>query len=626
MEDRRTVGCALVVGAPAESLKAVERDARAIAELLGKRGFEVECCIGAQATRDGILAGYDRLIARAQPGEPAVFYYSGHGFEARVNAGPISSCQGISPVDADQSTSNDFLGITTWELSIKLAELTRRTRNVTVILDCCYAAQMSRTLKDAGVIPRALPHPDGAGGIPAHIQALRDRYGAGFEALDPLGNPDAVRLVACKREGCAYEYPTSDGEYRGVFTEALVEMLREVEGVSLSWAAIDEALRGRVQDRVSVQQPTIEGPSRRVMFSLHEQDDLGDAVLVVDMGNGLQLQAGQLMGVARDDVYAMMPPGVRTVDPDHAIAEVRVRDVTATTAELDVVSRKDGVAKLPSFVIAGPIATRGARHAVTIDVPAEARGEVEDRIVATRRLRAATPADADVLATLRLDGGVLTIEDEGGALYPEARFPHELPSAVESLVSLGTAQRLRSLEGEHGVLSSEVEIEWGTVVAGEMRAMPARGCTLNRGDRIYVRIRTTTQRWLFAHAFNIGLCNTVDCLTSYAPVGDLLTAERPEIVIGRRPDGTLPGLRVSWPDGLPRDAAPGVDEVVVVITAVRANLRRFETSAQRGAVRHASSKLKSMQPRPGDALARSTNRQPEDDGFLVQRLAYLLDP
>ncbi|HYS34058.1 MAG TPA: hypothetical protein VEO01_00275, partial [Pseudonocardiaceae bacterium] len=50
----------------------------------------------------------------------------------------------------------DLRGITAIELSVLQARLTRRTRNVTVILDCCHAAHQSRR-HDLRV--RALYHP-----------------------------------------------------------------------------------------------------------------------------------------------------------------------------------------------------------------------------------------------------------------------------------------------------------------------------------------------------------------------------------------------------------------------------------------------------------------------------------
>jgi len=72
-------GKALLVGAQTGGLAGVENDVAALAETLGKRGFEVTRCEGRAATRSGIVAAYEALITRVAPDEPAVVYYSGHG-------------------------------------------------------------------------------------------------------------------------------------------------------------------------------------------------------------------------------------------------------------------------------------------------------------------------------------------------------------------------------------------------------------------------------------------------------------------------------------------------------------------------------------------------------------------
>ena len=89
MQTRKAGGRALVVGSAGTPLKAVDRDVRAMAEMLGQRGFAVDVRMGDQATRCGILDGYDALIRDVQPDEPTVFYYTGHGFHSPVENEPL---------------------------------------------------------------------------------------------------------------------------------------------------------------------------------------------------------------------------------------------------------------------------------------------------------------------------------------------------------------------------------------------------------------------------------------------------------------------------------------------------------------------------------------------------------
>lgn len=155
--------------------------------MLWARGFDdVNLRVDRDATRDGILAGYDRLADLSQPGDAAVVYYSGHGFHAVAPGTRHGSWQCIVPTDLHEGAVHDWRGITAWELSIKQAQLTAKTKNVTVILDCCHSAQMSRDAAVRDAIPRALAHPANLG-FEAHLDGLRARYGADFEKSAAAG-------------------------------------------------------------------------------------------------------------------------------------------------------------------------------------------------------------------------------------------------------------------------------------------------------------------------------------------------------------------------------------------------------------------------------------------------------
>ncbi len=149
---------ALVLGSQIEGLRGVDNDARRMAAMFDERGFAVDLRVGGDATRAGMLAGYDQLIDASGPDDVAAVYYCGHGFYASVSS-EQRSWQCIVPTDLRDGSDTDWRGITGWELSIKQAQLTARTPNVTVILDCCHSAQLSRSDGVVGATPRALPHP-----------------------------------------------------------------------------------------------------------------------------------------------------------------------------------------------------------------------------------------------------------------------------------------------------------------------------------------------------------------------------------------------------------------------------------------------------------------------------------
>jgi hypothetical protein len=112
-----------------------------------------------------------------------------------------------------------------------------------------------------------------------------------------------------------------------------------------------------------------------------------------------------------------------------------------------------------------------------------------------------------------------------------------------------------------------------------------------------VRVASKATRPLYAHVFNLGLRGKITLLTaSIEPGGVRLTPAAPELVLGEANHGTLDGLPLHWPPGLPRETFPRLDEIVVIMTSAPAVLRVLET------------------------LERAT------DSFLVQRLSYSLHP
>src|SRR5262249_14168498 len=102
---------ALVLGSQIEGLRGVNNDSQRMAAMLDARGFAIDLRLGAAASRAGILAGYDQLIAASEPDDAAVVYYCGHGYHACVPK-EGRSWQCIAPTDLREGTVSDWRGIT----------------------------------------------------------------------------------------------------------------------------------------------------------------------------------------------------------------------------------------------------------------------------------------------------------------------------------------------------------------------------------------------------------------------------------------------------------------------------------------------------------------------------------
>ncbi|WP_066953742.1 caspase family protein [Streptomyces lushanensis] len=143
---------ALLIGSQTGGLTGVHTDVEAMDAALTSLGFTTTVGTGTGATAAEIVARYRGLIEDTGSRDTAVVYYSGHGGRERnppAAAGPGSPpwIQYVLPTDFDDRSGSGARCVLAEELSLLQLELTEKTRDVTVILDCCHAARMSR---DAG--------------------------------------------------------------------------------------------------------------------------------------------------------------------------------------------------------------------------------------------------------------------------------------------------------------------------------------------------------------------------------------------------------------------------------------------------------------------------------------------
>lgn len=200
------------------------------------------------------------------------------------------------------------------------------------------------------------------------------------------------------------------------------------------------------------------------------------------------------------------------------------------------------------------------------------------------------------------------------------------PSPVEgepasSIADSAGLHAIRELEGEHGVLRGELEIEFGTVEAGAPRPLRDHCPALGLRDRFYIQIKNRGRRPLFVHVFNVGLHGELTLLTgTAAPSGITLRAGDPPFVLGKTADGALRGLGIAWPQGMPRAGFPCLDEYFVVVTSSRVQLATAAGSAERDG----GTGLRDLLAQLKNAGAREGRGDPR--GYFVQRLSYLRYP
>lgn len=554
---------ALLIGAQTGGLSGVDYDVASMDEALARRKFTVERCEGPAATRDGILHALEKLIADADRQDAIFLYYSGHGgYLPRIKGatGPSAiDLQLIVPFDFGRSTADDFRGITSIELSWLVKRLTERAPNVVVALDCCHAAHMSR---DGDLVPRALPRPvDGAfrptaEQVRAYNAALPSDVQAGW---NPLGNPNAVRLVACRPWESAYEYTNNQLQRTGVLTESLVQALNEFSNLPVSWSTLMQRVRSRVTMLVPSQRPEAEGPAERQLFETDSAEVIGAFSVAPVAADRIRLDNAPLFGAQTGDEFVVMPPSATGLDDAAAVATATVDKIGAVAAFASI-SLRPGWLEIPPGARAH--LTKAAAPSVVVRVDA-AGTDLTAAIEASPLLRLAADGEAGALEVQVDDQGQITIHDHAGPLH-NPRPEGSVGEVVRDLERVARATALRTLSGDGAFpLKQPLTVEWGRVVGGVRELLPPSGAVLTVGERVFACVRNDGVSTVYASLLDVGVAADITHLTTFDPSGIQL-APGQEYVFGEDPlSGATDGVTLSWPAGF--DEAQARQETIVVL-------------------------------------------------------------
>jgi len=573
---------ALLIGSQTYGLRGCNADVALMREVLAARDFEVDVRVDGDATRAGVLDGFEQLISGIRAGDAAVVYYSGHGgrvarpdFEERKAAGQSVHYQFVVPFDMEDSDQGDFRGLLSEELTVLQRRMTDAFRalgdvpNVTTILDCCHSGYLAR---DAEALRKSIDADTKAfrlRGLREHLAAL----GPQVELAGLATNPDAVRIVACQPEQSAFELPSQRGGRHGALTDAIATVLDGLGPAPVPWGVIGDLVRRRVRTLVPEQRPDVEGPGDRIVFSA-ESAPATSALPVAAIGhggvNGIGIEAAALLGVAVGDEFDLIVPGQS--DP---IGSATVTSIEGGNALLHA-SSDAATAALAGQAVAVPRHISVPRVLVHLDVHGPGADALAASIGESTRLGVGTdPATALATVTAAPEG--FEIHDRAGARWRTKAFA-DTPAGRNDLLgvldSLAVGHRLLDLPPGEGAsaLGPVVTIEFGTVDGGQRHPLAPNGERLAAGAHVFLTIRNTGTEPLFVWVFDVGVSGRSSLLTNAAPSGTLLGAA------GAEDDTTdlwgATGEPLFWPADVPTEAPvaggdPARPETFVVLVADR---------------------------------------------------------
>ena len=570
---------ALLIGAATGELLGVGNDLDTWTETISARGFEITRIEDASATRDGILSAYNALIERTDRDDAVLVAASCHGgvveqypSASAAEPGGSDRYQFIVPYDFDASTEEDFRGITALELSYLQDQLTSKTSNVTVILDCCYASGMSR---DVGLTPRALYRPVYAD-ITAHLERIKAR-GMSMSRRAPAGNQSAVRLVAAAPNQTAFEYESSGNKRIGVFTEALCNSISAIGEAPVSWEALMPGIRRRVQMLSPLQRPEAEGPVRRLLFSTEISLDAAPVQVVLD-GDKVMLDGGRVRDIEVGDVFVVMPPMSSTVDDGRSIARATVAAVGPLRAAVEVEFLNEAT-NIPRGALAFPISLNQRRYPVTVAGQGPIVDEIRKAISVASHVRPVEKDDIAPLATVTVTPESLTLEDRAGSLTdPVALTNASATSVVASLNRLARAASLRALTPRGNESLNDFTVEIGSLKDGNAEPIPDTASPLFAvGDRVYVRFQNTGTMTKYFYLFDIGVTGRITLVTNWRPSG-MAVGPGENYTVGQDEMRQLIGVPLFWPTGVPIDQ-PRPETLLVIATDIEQDLSALQQEA-----------------------------------------------
>ncbi|MES1240049.1 MAG: caspase family protein [Acidobacteriota bacterium] len=326
---------------PESQLEGCVRDAREVAALLETRfGFpagQIELLLDEQATRQGILDALDALVGQVRENDAVVVHYSGHGSQRTALEESISRASAMEETfvahDSGHEDPHPNRDVSGAELQERVAALTRKTPNVTLILDCCHSGTIStaRTKRDDKPRPSRIRQVKADTRRPDPAQRrMRDVKDG------PASFIRHVAIAACRDTECANELVLGDRSHGALTWNLLQELESLPDGACPTYRDVFEPVSSRVNEDFAQQQPQLEGARDRELFGLDELVPMRFLPIHRREADRVVLGGGAACGVSEGSVWTVHPPQVKSAAETLGRVEViSVLGMTATARILD---------------------------------------------------------------------------------------------------------------------------------------------------------------------------------------------------------------------------------------------------------------------------------------------------
>jgi hypothetical protein len=195
---------------------------------------------GRWPTYENMIAAFEQLMDRTQPGDHIYVHYSGHGGRTPTlvpeKKGADGKDEALVPMDIHQSDARYLRDI---ELAFLFQRMVRKGIRLAVVLDSCHSGGAVRGVGDVAVrgIGRVDTTQRPGDSLIASVHDLAEAWGdlTGRATRDVslasgwLPEPEGyLLLAACRPTESAYEYAFSGGERNGALTYWLLDTVSKL--------------------------------------------------------------------------------------------------------------------------------------------------------------------------------------------------------------------------------------------------------------------------------------------------------------------------------------------------------------------------------------------------------------
>ena len=355
------------------------------------------------ATLANICAALEDLgSSKVKEGDRIFLYYSGHGVRTPISTpAGVFNREALVPVDFNEKPEG-YQFLYDFDLNRMLAAIVARTNAVTLILDCCHSAGVTREMPTLGMTSRALDFVEDLKGTKPLTLTSEEAVLAAAGVRGIAGNVNDCQVVAaCLNHELAQEFVGADGVQHGLLTRALVEQLSAAPAADLRelpWGSIWQGLRASVETANATQHLWMAGSEARAVIAGPRIDaDVGLTIQRTN-SNTYNVNAGTLADITRGAKIAVYKPQPLRFPP--------------------LGSPEDKAARFTDVLLEVIDATRSSATASAKGTPFDLSPGLRGRLVelgAADRLRCAVTPANDAIANQLGTSPLLEVVDEAQA-------------------------------------------------------------------------------------------------------------------------------------------------------------------------------------------------------------------